>query len=322
MQEKVCCVLNPDEYYSVKLAAAFNNNGKLPYNTLAYSSEAALLEAREKYRIEILLVDEEVDSEIIEKVKPNFFFILTDDKTDADNNTLCKFQSVDKITKEIMVVLTEGGIVHKDKKTQIIAVYSPANKCFKTTISLGLAFQRGKDKKILFISLEEFAAVGGVLGEGGKSLSEALFYFLNEEKNALKKIVSCINSAHGFDFFLPVDCPEDVADLKPQELLKFLDAITEMNIYEEIIIDIGNLIGKPWEILNNCQQIIIPKSLDYVGREKEKKFMNFIEKSHYKNMVQKINSVEIEIDEGLVGQKIGVANINSTSIEKLCKRIG
>ena len=320
MREKVCCILDRNENYAVKLTEYINNRHALPYRALAFTSADALVECADAYDIEILVADEAFSDDGIERIGAKSCVVLAEN-AESDNGRVCRYQAADDVIKDIIGNVsgyTSKSIAVSD--TKVVSVYSPATKCFKTTTALAVAIAYGRLGKTLFISLEQFAGLDGILRDDRGGLSEAIYYYHIGGDNAYGKILSCSGSTHGFDYLSPVVCADDVADLTCDEIVKFVSMLAEKGGYLYIVADVGCVFNRPWKLLEVSDRIIMPEPLDYMGIRKVSQFEKYLMMSGRSGIENKICNIKLPYIEEAAGYEIGLDNAGSAAIQEAVRR--
>ena len=316
MYEKICCIYDSDEQYAVRLMEAMNDSVDFPYKVFAYTSKEALIECSKKHEIEILLSNGEIDGVTINDIRANYCFTLCEQNSNPADKAICKYQSVDGIIKELLAGLTDGGVIMKNNSVKTTVVYSPANQSLKTTLALGYVLCMSKNERVLYINLDEFAILGGMFEKTELDLSDALFFYISNGENRMGKILSCINNRYGFDYINPVSCPEDIGCINSDIVTGFISEIAKSGIYKEIVIDMGNLVSNPWEIMCKCEQILMPQPVDELSTEKMNLFLNYINNSKYRNIIKMVKKVQIGYNRELAGKCITMTHISNYEIER------
>ncbi len=319
MKEKVCCILDPDENYAVRLTDYINERGALPYQALAFTSTKALEDCRDKYEIKLLLAgggDEAVDI-----VSPEAYIRLVEDSENIEANEVYRYQSADRIIKDVISHISGFSRKRGDNRTtKILSVYSPATKCFKTTLSLGIAAEAARIGRTLFISFEQFAGLGNLLSGTRGGLSDALYYYKIGKEAASGKILSCTDSVMGFDFLAPALCADDIAEQNDDETVDFIYTLAEYGDYAYIVADAGCIFNRPWKLLEVSGKIIMPEPLDHMGRKKASEFENYILLSGKNEIERKIFKINVSYDETLAGYQITAETARSFAIINAARR--
>lgn len=303
MREKVCCILSSDEAFAIKLADYINNRHLLPLQVLVYTRKEPLIESVNNYDTEILIVDGDNDDNWYENISDTVIFLNNGYEDTADS--IAKYQSADKLTKKIMSYMT-GFENHKvgGKKTVLGCIYSPASKCFKTTLALGMGLWSAKMGRSLFINLEQFAGLNNILSDSSGGLSQALYYYKSQHVQGLGKILSSTDSLMGMDYFYPVTNGEDIAELDNREFIDFINLLVDKEIYNYIWIDVGNVYGNPWRLMEVCDRVYLPNPLDYIGRRKVSQMENYLVASGRGELISRFIKVDIPFNEAIAGYDI------------------
>lgn len=301
MREKICSIWSEDEEYAIRLADYINGKKLLPFNVMVFTDVESLFENRELYDIKLLILDGE--AAWVKDFECETIVRLSEE---VDDNCVSRYQPADRLAKEIISYM-DGYAVRtskEEKNISINCIYSPATKCFKTTLALGLALWAAKKERSLYVNIEEFAGLDEAVFNNKGGLSQALYHFKAMGSGAIGKILSCTEQLYGMDYFYPVICPEDISELTDKELRAFLNAIAESGLYQSIWIDVGNSCSMPWGVMENADRILIPKPLDFVGRKKLAQFENYLVASGRTELISKAEKVDIPYDDKVVGYGI------------------
>lgn len=301
MKEKICSIWSEDEEYAIRLADYINGKKLLPFNVMVFTDEQAFFDSEKIYDMRLLIIDGEVGWE----KEPNCETIVRLAE-ETDDNSVNRYQPADRLAKEIISFMS-GYTVRtskEEKGVSINCIYSPATKCFKTTLALGLGLWAAKKERCLFINLEEFAGLEDNIFKTAGGLSQALYYYKSMGERGSGKILSCAEQIYGMDYFSPVNCPEDISELTDKELVSFIDIIANSGLYQSIWIDVGNSCSMPWGVMENADRIIIPKPLDFVGRKKLNQFENYLVASGRTELISKVEKVDMPYDETVAGYGI------------------
>lgn len=301
MRERICSIWSEDEEYAVRLADYINGKKLLPFKVMVFTDVKSLQENKHLYDIKLLIVDG--DAPWAEAFGCDTFVKLSEEGTEG---AVSRYQPADRLAKEIISYM-DGYTVRNSKENKNVSInciYSPATKCFKTTLAMGLALWSAKKERSLYINIEEFAGLDESVFNSKGGLSQALYHFKAIGPRSIGKILSCTQQLFGMDYFYPVICPEDISELTDKELMSFFNAIAESGLYESIWIDVGNSCSMPWGILENSDRILIPKPLDFVGRKKVAQFENYLVASGRTELISKVEKIDIPYDEKIVGYGI------------------
>lgn len=321
MKEKMYCIFDKSEKYAMRLADYINSRHLMPGHVNVYTSENALVRDADRYEVVLLMLVNNVDNEVLENVRPQITVYLTDEI--RDKNYVNPYQSADHLVKEIMSYMSgiEGIKNSSNRKCTINSVYSPAGKCFKTTISLMLALWSSRNCRSLYINLEQFSGLGKILSDKEGGLSEALYHFKINGKHSIGKVISCSGQIQGMDYFYPVTCAEDISELQEQEFMEFLNLIAESGVYNYIWIDIGTVYNRPWRLMEICDRIIMPEAKDYMGQQKVTEMENYLVASKRTELLERIEKISMPYIEDAWNREISLEYLNQPGNGKFINKI-
>lgn len=325
MKEKICCIYDDNEKYALKLAEYVNSHHIMPFKAQVYTSKDALRKCVERYNIELLVVSGALAKEEILGIKAGIVVVLSDAKTEYDNdfNYVSKYQPADHLVKEIMSYMS--GFAKRNEMntnmTQVCCVYSPATKCFKTTITLGLALYSATRGRSLYLSLEQFSGLSKILSSKEGGLSEALYCFKLGGTDSIGKVISCTGQLSGMDYFYPVTCAEDISEMQEKEFLEFLNMIINSGIYRYIWIDVGCVYNSPWRLMEISDRVIMPKAFDYMGMNKIAEMENYLIVSGREELLAKIEKTDVEYDESVAGYDISIELLQKRFMTELARKV-
>lgn len=323
MRERVCCIYSSDKTFAVKLADYINTRHLLPLQVVVYTNEDAVRKSTESYNVELLIVDGQDKPEWINELSDTVVYLNNGYNDEKDS--IARYQPADRLVKKIMAHMTgfENRMVG-NKRAKLGCIYSPASKCFKTSLALGLGLWSAKKGKSLFINLEQFAGLGNILSSQAGGLSQALYYFKTLGREGLGKIISCADIFMEMEYFYPVTCGEDIGELDSREFIEFINLLVECERYDYIWIDVGNTYGNPWRLMEVSDAVYIPGPLDNIDRRKVSQMENYLVSSGRGELLSRFNKVDIHFNEDMAGYDIsGEVLLNSwwgSRINEIIKR--
>ena len=321
MKERIYCIYDNSEQYALRLADYINRRHLMPGQVVVYTSEDALIRDADKYEVEVLMLVNRVSSQILQSINAQTVVYLTDEYTEG--NYVNPYQSANHLVKEVMSYMSGIGVSRNtvNKKGMINCIYSPAGKCFKTTIALMLALWSSHKGRSLYINLEQFAGLGNILSDREGGLSEALYQYRASGRAAVGRIISCTGQLQGMDYFYPVTCAEDISELQEKDFMEFINLIIEAGIYDFIWIDIGTVYSRPWRMMEICDRIFLPNAQDYVGLQKVREMENYLVASGRSELLSRIEKLSIQFDEECWNKEISLEYINNSKNRVIADKI-
>lgn len=320
MKEKICCFLDNDEQYVLRLTEYINSHHALVYQAMAFTSLQAFSEAADNYDIELLVVSDSYGGkDFLQDMECKSFVILSDNTLDGCIN---RYQPVEDIIKDLIAHMNNYGSILKNDtdEAKIISVYSPATKCFKTTTAIAAAIACGRKGRTLFVNLEQFAGLGNILKNSRGGLSEAVYDYRAGGDSAYGKIIACTESIPGFDYLAPVSCADDIADLDDAELTELLVLLAVKGNYRYIVTDLGCVFNRPWKLLECSDMILVPEPLDYMGSRKLADFEKYLLMSGRSGVADRLVKMKIPYIDSIAGYEISIENASRDEIQQAVGR--
>ncbi|MDR1764667.1 MAG: hypothetical protein LBR77_00935 [Lachnospiraceae bacterium] len=307
--DRTFAIYDTDGVYATRFAAYANQSGKLPpqFSGVAFTDWGKVMEYGMGREIEILALGslpEAVCGAIGYRQKdgrgdmgghtkdiwgdmrpPGLVVSLGDGTEDARFPKVCKYQPCETVLSEIMSLYSDGeeppvagggGM----SSARFVGVYSPINACMKTSFALALGQALAKRRRTVFLTLEEYSGLTGMLRgcpcESAGTLSDLLYYYQQGRMGAAR-VASLTGNLNGLDVILPAANPEDLAATDSRELSQMLRALTKEAAYEAAVIDIGHLGRVALPLLELCDEIYMPVREDAVSCEKIREFEEYLE---------------------------------------------
>ena len=127
------------------------------------------------------------------------------------------------------------------------------------------------------LNFETFYGFKGILkGEENENLSDALYAFRQNHNQFHKNIVNAISHYERLDYIPDASCAEDIDDIKPEEMGTFIQAIGRELGYSNIVIDIGDGIRMPWNMMDCCDEIYMCETGNYIENMRLKNFEKYL----------------------------------------------
>lgn len=297
--KRILGVYDADPFYAERFAEFANQKERIPFTVVAFTSLSKVQAFSEKQPIEILLVGNQVDKEQLKEVKAGQILELSESREgmNLDNSTIYKYQSSDAVLREVMACYqiqpVQNALMAVGIKSMVIGVYSPINRCGKTSFSMIFGQVMAKECHVLLISLEEHSALSRLTGTMYMgSLSDLIYYYRQGEYSSMR-LGSVIYNWGGMDYVPPAVYAEDLAEIQGEELAGLITKIALDGGYDRIIVDMGNL-GRGMEpLLEMCQVIYTPIKEDCVSSAKMESWKDYLEKSKRSYLWEKVKLLKL-----------------------------
>lgn len=298
--KQIMAVYDVDPFYADRFADFVNQKEKIPFMVMPFTSFERLKTFSEENIIQILLINSALGLENIKKIPAKQVMTLSDGEVvplKEDYPSVYKYQSTDCIIREVMACYceqpVEEALALAAGSASIIGVYSPVSRCLKTSLALIIGQLLSKDRRVLFINLEEYSGLSYLTGTEYKSdLSDVLYYCKQNTYNWMK-LSACIYNWGGLDYIAPVRYPEDLLQIPPDELAVLLQRIARESGYEVIVVDFGQLGKYSLEPLCCCQVVYMPVKDDCISAAKLEAFEKHLELAGKTGLKERIERVKL-----------------------------
>ena len=307
MKDSICAIYDIDEKYAYKLMSVINTKKDMTFKMMVFTKEDALLEYLKDKGLDILIISAHAITMQIRESNIQKLIVLTEDMEDSkvaesfggEVQSIYKYQSSDTICKEVMNYCG-NTYVAKHSQAKIVGIYSPINYSYKTAFSLAYANAVGKDKKVLYVNLEEYSGLEEVLRKGdGGNLSDAIYYFKLSSDKFMEKFQSIVCKVGNFEYIAPVQCAEDVTYVSTEEWIKFIHCLGDSGLYDVVVLDISNAVREQCKILETCDMIYMSVRNDYLSQKKINSFEKYYLEIGKEQQLNNIQKIVIPYDESI-----------------------
>ena len=296
--KRVIAVYDVDPFYADRFAKVANQKETVPFTVIAFTSIERLKRYMEENPVEILLVDVGA-RELVKDCPARQILTLSDGElipVEKGQASIYKYQSAEGILREVMACYsaapeTEAAV--SGVAAKIIGVYSPVNRCLKTSFCLALGQIMSRDHKVLYLNLEDCSALAKLMPESFKgNLSDALYYYRQGNYNWVK-LATMVYTWGGLDYIAPARYPEDLASVTAETITGFLSCLAREGVYDAVIVDIGQFGRLAAEILDICQTVYMPVKEDVLSAAKIEIFEEYLDASGPKNLRCQIQKLKL-----------------------------
>ncbi|MBQ8052660.1 MAG: AAA family ATPase [Lachnospiraceae bacterium] len=260
-----------DTRYVNKLVNYLNLHYSDSIETHMYSNIDTMLEQIRKHKLDILLIEPgcvEESFDVPDYMGMAYFSTSVDIDTIREKRTICKYQKVDIIYKEILNLFSELDLGISVKawsgECSIQLFIGASGGVGTTTVAAACAKNLAQNgRKVLYLNLESNGVISQIFtGELSQGLSDALYAVKSNHSNLILKLTSMIDKdPSGVSFLNPFAVTLDEAELTPEELEKLVDSLINTGNFESIIVDMDpNVSAKRNLIANRATNIFIVAS--------------------------------------------------------------
>ncbi len=296
--KRVIAVYDVDPFYADRFAKVANQKEAVPFTVIAFTSVERLKRYMEENSVEILLVDAGA-REMVKDLPARQILTLSDGElqpVEGGIASIYKYQSAEGILREVMAsygAAPEESPVAAGVPSTLIGVYSPVNRCLKTSFCLALGQIMAREQKVLYLNLEDCSAMAKLMPESFKGdLSDAFYYYRQGNYNWVK-LATMVYTWGSLDYIAPVRYPEDLSSMTSEDIKGFLMCLAGEGVYDSVIVDMGQFGRMAAEILDSCQIVYMPVKEDIISAAKIEIFEEYLEASGRQKLKKRIQKLKL-----------------------------
>ena len=305
MKKNTLAVFDRDEEYVSKLMTYMSDRRSVPLEIQGFTDKEKLLDYINGSPVDILLITEEDLDEELESYSTGEMMVLSEDDCSSNkkgHKTICKYQSYENIMREVMCYYAESPLTEEcilsHISTEIIGIYSPVRRCFRTSFAFALGEILSEREKVLYLNLEEYSGFNQLLRKNYMSdLSDLLFYIGQKKRNFPCKLASIVEKAGILDYIPPVISPLDINTVERSTWITFFNELQNCD-YSKIVVDLGDSISAFPDILSSCKKIYMPVRDDPVSRAKLEQYEAMLRIMEYGDIMEKTETLTITFIKG------------------------
>lgn len=269
--KKLLFALYDTQGYMKALAEYFGKKNFLLESHL-FTKMESLVDFLKEHSLDVLLLGQEVEPYQLPYMDhAEHVIVMSEGDMMAEGQdyfSIYKYQSAEKILKEIFQVIARDGLdltvplKGADIHTDFYGIFRPYGAMFP--VQRLLRAKGGQEKKSLFINMEVlsgFQLQEGVNGEKeNRGMSEVIFYIKQHTEKLSLKLRSLIQRGEGVDYLYPVEDYRDLYSITREDVDRLLTVLSQETEYERVVFDVGFLSDSSLYLLYCCDQIYLPRA--------------------------------------------------------------
>ena len=280
---KIIALVDEDLEYVKRLAEYFNDKDS-GLKSVAFASADFTKQERAMYEPAILVTFS--DTRV----------------TQYGNKNVCmyKYQNAEKIYRDVMRAYADReetplvSVVTQDAHFSI--VYSPINRSGKTTFAVTLALAYSKLRKTLFVTLDEYGGVFRYIAAQAMADLSDVIYAFRQGECSWARIEATVCEFGTLRYIPPVRYAEDILAVTPEEMCEVLRCIAREGNFEEVVIDAGAYGKRVIDLLEMCDDVIVPTRSSEVSQCKMEEFYEALEASGHGELKNRIKLARLPYD--------------------------
>lgn len=241
-------ILEKDLSYLNRIVAAFSAKYADKFEIYSFTDPDVALSTLDNSKIDVLVAADafDIDVAVLPKRCGFVYFVdYADVETVRDQRTICKFQKIDQIYKQILSIYSENagsvsGVKFGDESCKIISFMSPCGGVGTSSVAAACAlYFAAQGKKTLYLNLEKFGSSDAFFSADGQfDMSDIIFALKSKKANLSLKLESCVKQdSRGVYFYSQSKIALDMLELGAEEVTRFITEARISGGYAYIIID-------------------------------------------------------------------------------------
>lgn len=301
---KLLLAVLADGTYSDRLSDYINNHKNL-FDYMAFTSINSLEIFIKHSKIDILLADSSMVSNIPDTKNIQKVIILSDGESIQEYPIIFKYQPAGDILKEIFAKIADDdtvsgtvkGYVSK-KQAEITVVFSAFGGAGTSTYARKLCSNMAINQTVLYINMEvfdsfaEFEKVSKNEHHYIRGMSDAIFYIKQRKSNLAFKLESIINHhSDGYSYILPVEDYRDLYSVTEDDIEYLISVLYKETIYEKIIFDVGYINEASLKLFDICDVLLLPEPSDIIQKNKQDSLKRLLMRNGMEQVANKAKCV-------------------------------
>lgn len=296
--------LDSDKNYLERIVTVFTNKFSDKLEIYSFSDFSLVPESLSKNRIDVLVADSSmvIDMDLIPSRCGFAYFVESACiETFKNQKTICKFQKIEMIYKEILGIYSEKcsntiGLKFSGKgEGNIISFFSPSGGSGASVTACAAAkYFVSKGSKVLYLNFETLSSTDVLLfGDGQFDFSDVIFALKSKKSNMALKLESYVREDNsGVNFYASPKAALDMVELTIEDIKTLISSVKLLASYQYIVIDMDfSLSEKELELLKLSDKIVAVSDGSEISNKKVKDVINafeIIEQSNDVTLLQKM----------------------------------
>lgn len=241
-------ILEKDVSYLNRIVAVLNQKYTDKVQVYSFTDVDAVYKVLQETKIDVLLVSDYFKFDLTHiPSRCGFAYFIDSREIDTLDNqrTVCKFQKIDLIYKQILSIYSENtenitGLKISDENCKLIAFCSPCGGAGVTSVAAATALRfASKGKRTLYLNLEKFGSSDLFFSaEGQFDMSDIIFALKSKKSNLSIKLESCVRQDNrGVFYYSAAKQALDMLELRPEEINRLIAEFQLTGSYDYIIAD-------------------------------------------------------------------------------------
>jgi MinD-like ATPase involved in chromosome partitioning or flagellar assembly len=248
-------ILEKDQSYLNRIISVFNTKYADKFEIYSFTDVNIAMETLHTTRIDVFVASDAFDinvADIPSKCGFAYFVDSADVESVREQRTICRFQKVDLIYKQILSIYSESAgnvsvLKLGDENTKVIVFSSPDGGTGTSSMAAACAtYLSSIDKKALYLNIERFGTADVFFSADGMfDISDIVFAIKSKKTNLAMKLESCVKQdKNGVFFYSGAKVALDVLELTTEDVIRLISELKLTGSYDYIVLDMDFHISK------------------------------------------------------------------------------
>lgn len=289
-------VCDKERIFVESLAENLNQKFKDQMEVMAFDNAASLRSFLEKKDVDLCLIAEdmcsyEIEQDLIMRAENLAYF-----SADKLEGTIYKYQSVDAICRQIILLCEKMELPLKAKRTpfgeskcDFIGFYSPSPFSGQSIVAFSFAKIMAKNKKVLYINPGGFTGLSQFFDcPFHQDMLDLLFYLKEGSSRFDLKLKGTVQAFDEVDYIPPTMSYIDLEQIDAVTWEKLLIKIMQESDYEMIVFDFPVAMHGIFHIMELCACIFVCKQTAAISQTQFEEFHQFLTYAKKEEIWQKV----------------------------------
>lgn len=309
MKRKQIAVCDEERDYTMRFAEYAGRHQNPLFVVHGFTGLEKLLEDTKEHPADIVLLSKNYAKELKKEKCPGQIICLSEEEyqeEEPEYPVIYKYQSCPQILKKAYDIYAERtpaslGTALRLSEMKRIGIFSPLGRIGKTSFALAMGKELAKQRRTLYLNMEEFSGFEALYPSDGQTLSE-LIYFMKQGKKAFAcKLESLIGKIGSLSYIPPIKSPAELKDIKREDWEELLKALERESRYEFAILDLSFGADGIFELLEGCDAIYMPVAADETAGAKLWQYRETLKLLELEEILEKTKEITFPNMEQLEG---------------------
>lgn len=293
MRTGIVAVWDEDREYAAKLSEYLDSGRRQSSPVVMYSDPETLRRAVEAKQVSMALAGRPVAKS--PWLQGTAVLTLTENREEGAL-AVYKYQPAGEILRVLARFQEEAAATELPCKepARLRAVYSPLGGCLKTSFGLVMGYLLAEEKSCLFVSLEAHSGFRTLFERQYPADLSDLFAAIREGGDIRGQLSEVLQAFGKLKYIPPVVWPEDVREAERGELKELLKRLAQGCGFDELVVDVGQDLARPEEVLSWSDDIYMIKKEDAFSRAKLEEYTQYLKLRGYEPLLERIRAIPLE----------------------------